>query len=86
MLTSFLITIASSILGVILNVFPSSPGLPEEFHNALATLTGYVGILDPLVPIQTLATALSIIFLYEFTVFSFKGLAWVYHKVPFIGK
>ena len=86
MITSFFIYLASQILNLILIPFPASSGLSPEIHTALDTITGYVGILDPLVPISTLSSALSIILLYEFTVFSFKGLAWIYHKIPFIGK
>jgi len=86
MITSFFIYLASQIINLILTPFPVSTGLPTEFHTALTTLTGYVGILDPLVPISTLVSALTIVFVYEFTIFSFKALSWIYHKIPVIGK
>lgn len=86
MITSALIFIASTIVTLILAVFPASTGLPAEYDTALATFSGYVGILDPLVPIATLVDAVTIVLLYEITIFTFKGIAWTYHKIPLIGK
>jgi len=86
MITSAFLYLASVTLGLILAVFPASTGLPAEFSTAISTLSGYVGILDPLVPITTLANALAIVLLYEATIFAFRGLVWVYGKIPFIGK
>jgi len=86
MIIDAFIFIVTNLLSVVLALFPTSTGLPTEFSNALTTLSGYVGILDPLVPIATLAQCLSIILLYEATLLSFKGTAWLYHKIPFIGK
>jgi len=84
-ISGFLYT-AAFILSLILAVFPNSTGLPVEFSNAIDTLSGYVGILDPLVPVATLATCFSIILLYEVTIFAFNALTWIYKRVPLIGK
>lgn len=86
MITSAFIYLAVGIVSLILAVFPASSGLPVEFTNAITSLTGYVGILDPLVPISTLAQAVGIILLYEATIFAFRGTIWVYQRIPFIGK
>lgn len=86
MIIDTIIYIVASLLSIILAIFPTSAGLPAEFSSALTTLSGYVGILDPLVPIATLAQCLSIILLYEATLIAFKATVWLYHKVPFIGK
>jgi len=86
MITSGLIYIASLTLSLILAIFPESTGLPTEFTDAITTISGYVGILDPLVPITTLATAVGIVLLYEATIFGFRGLVWIYARIPFLGK
>jgi len=86
MITSAFIYLATTILSLILAVFPSSTGLPTEFTSAITTLTGYVGILDPLVPIATLSQAVGIILLYEAVIFTFRGTVWTYQRIPFIGK
>jgi len=86
MIITALISLASVIIGLVISVFPTSTGLPTEVTAAITTLSGYVGILDPLVPISTLAQALSVILLYELTIFTFRGTLWVYSKIPFLGK
>jgi len=86
MIISGFIYLATLVIGLILAVFPVSNGLPIEFTNAISTLTGYVGILDPLVPIATLAQAVAIILLYEAVIFTFRGTVWIYQRIPFIGK
>ena len=68
MITNVFILFASSILGFIISFFPSSNGLPAELQNAVTTLTGYVGMLDPIIP----------------TIFAFNGLRWIFSYVPFI--
>jgi len=86
MITSGFLYLTSLIISTLLTVFPASDGLPSEFSTALTTLSGYVGILDPLVPISTLASAVGIILLYEATIFGFRGLTWIYQRIPFLGK
>jgi uncharacterized membrane protein len=86
MITSALIIFASSIVYLLLQVFPTSQGIPAEYNTALTTLSGYVGIFEPILPISTLIDTLNIVLLFEITVFFYTSLAWVYHKIPFIGK
>jgi len=86
MITSGIIYLASITLGLILAVFPNSNGLPAEFETAVTTIASYVGILDPLVPITTLASAFAIVLLFEATIFAFRGIVWIYARVPFLGK
>lgn len=86
MIISGFLYLSSSILALVLAVFPESAGLPSEFTSALGTFSGYVGIIDPLVPVTTLATAVGIVLSYELIVFTFKGLVWTYQRIPFIGK
>lgn len=86
MITSALIYIAATIANLILAIFPASEGLPSEYTTAISTVSGYVGMLDPLVPINTLIQVLLIVLSYEFIVFSFKAISWTYHKIPIIGK
>lgn len=84
-ISGFLYT-ASFILTLILAVFPASSGLPVGFHDAINTLSGYVGILDPIVPVSTLAACFGLILLYEATILAFNALTWVYKRMPLIGK
>lgn len=85
MITSFLLTFALYILETIVSIFPSSAGFPVEVNNAVAFVAGYVGILDPLVPLGTLATILTLVITFELSVFGFKGLKWLISHIPFVG-
>jgi hypothetical protein len=85
MIFTALINASVFIANLILSVFPSSTGLPAEVNDAVVFLGGYVGILDPIVPLSTLSTVLTLIIGYELTVFGFKGFRWIFSHVPMIG-
>lgn len=85
MITSFFITIAYYVLSLIISIFPSSTGFPSDVDTAVSSIGGYLGILDPLVPISTMLTILTLIITFELTVFAFKGMKWLFSHVPFIG-
>lgn len=86
MITTALIYSAYYVLGLFVQIFPISDGFPSEVGSAFQYLGGYVGMLDPLVPISTLATCIGILITVELLIFSWKILAWVFSKVPIIGK
>lgn len=85
MITTFFILIALFALNLTVSVFPTSSGFPAEVDTAIASLGGYVGILDPLVPISTMATIIGLIVGYELLIFAFKGFRWLFSHVPFLG-
>jgi len=85
MITSGFIYLSAYLLGLLLSVFPLSTGLPTQFTEALNYIAGYVGILDPLVPIDTLGTTVGLILAYELLIFAFRGFRWVISHVPLIG-
>ena len=86
MITTAIIYTAYYVLGFFVEIFPRSDGFPSEVATAFSTLGGYVGMLDPLVPISTLATCISILIAMELIIFAFKTLTWIFSKVPIIGK
>lgn len=86
MITTAFIYSAYYVLGLFVQLFPESNGFPSEVGSAFQYLGGYVGMLDPLIPIATLATCVGIILTVELLVFSFKILTWAFSKVPIIGK
>jgi len=86
MITGALISIANTIILAILSVFPTSTGFPPEVSTAFEYLGGYVGMLDPLVPIDTLGTTVGIVITVELLIFGFRMLSWIFSKIPIIGK
>jgi hypothetical protein len=83
MITDALMSFALTIVNFLVGIFPSSEGLPEEVTTAVETIGGYVGILDPIVPISTLATVLGLLITFELAVFAFKGVRWAVSFLPF---
>jgi len=86
MITSALINSAYYVFGFFIEIFPVSSGFPSEVNTAFAYFGGYVGMLDPLIPISTLATTVGIVITVELLIFTFKMLSWIFSKVPLIGR
>jgi len=86
MITNFFIEFANRIISFVISFFPESDGLPSEVSSALSYFGSKIGILDPIVPISTMATIISLIFTYELLIWTFKGIKWMLNHLPFIGK
>jgi len=84
MITSLFVTTAYYILSFIIELFPVSAGFPSEVPSAFQYLGGYVGMLDPLIPVDTLLTAVSILLVVELGILSFRILSWLIGKIPFM--
>lgn len=85
MLLSGLIYIAYGLVSLIIAIFPTGGTFPSAVHTATTALGGYLHILDPLVPISTLLSCLTLIFTVELAIFGFKTFKWVASHIPFIG-
>jgi len=85
MITSAFIDLAYSGLSTLIGWFPMGTGLPIEVHTAVAGLGSYLGLLDALVPISTLATVVGLVFVLELLIFGFKTLKWLGSHIPFVG-
>jgi len=72
-------------LSWIISLFPVGTGFPSEFHTAFTSLGGYVHMLDPLLPIETLLACLTFVFSVEIALFGFKTFKWVISHVPLFG-
>jgi len=84
MITSIFINTAYYILGFLVNLFPVSSGFPSEVGEAFTYLGGYVGMIDPLVPVDTLIEAVTILVTVELGILTFRILAWLLGKIPFV--
>jgi len=85
MITEFFLRLPYIFLNWLISLFPPSTGFPEEVLDAAHVLGGYLGILDPLVPLDTLAVVVGIVFSVELGIFGFKTLKWLFSHVPLIG-
>jgi len=85
MIFDVFITLASYIVTFIANLLPDGEGFPVAVHTATQTLGGYVGMLNPIFPVDTLRTVLLLLFSIELAIFGFKTAKWLFSHVPFIG-
>lgn len=69
----------------LINMFPPSEGFPADAEIALTTLGGYFGMFEPLIPMGTLITCLTLIFGVEIGIYGFRTLKWVISHLPFVG-
>lgn len=86
MITTGLINFGYYLLGLISQIFPISTGFPSEVGSAFTWLGGYVGMLDPLVPISTLGTTVGIAVSLELLILTFRIFTWIFSKIPIIGR
>jgi len=85
MIISGFLNLIAYLLNLLLSLFPDATGLPVGFTTALDYFAGYVGILDPIVPLDTLATTFALIITYEVSIFAFRGFRWLISHIPFVG-
>lgn len=85
MIIDALLNLIYYIVSVILFIFPESDGLPSDVSDSLVELGGYVGVLEPILPVTTVATIFALIVTYEIVLFTFKGVMWLWRFVPLIG-
>jgi len=85
MITEFFLRLPYLFLNWLISLFPVSTGFPPEVLEASHVLGGYLGILGPLVPLDTLAVCVAIVFSVEVSIFGFKTLKWLFSHVPLIG-
>lgn len=86
MITSFLLFFANYALQTFVSFLPFSAGLPDDVASSLYSFGGYVGILDPILPIATMATVFALVISFELAILSFNMLRWIVGYIPFIGK
>jgi len=84
MITAIL-NIIFSFISSLIGFFPAGTGFPDTVHTAMTSLGGYLHILDPLVPISTLLTCLTLIFSVEIALFGFKTVKCIISHIPWIG-
>jgi len=81
----FIVVQVFNFIQSVISLFPVGVGFPTAFHTAVAGLGGYLRILDPLIPINTLLSCILFIFGVELVIFGFKTLKWIMGHVPIFG-
>lgn len=85
MITTAIINTAWGLISMVFNFLPQGGTFPEDAHQAMIYLGNYLGILDPLVPINTLGIIVTLVVGVELSIFSFKTIKWIISHIPMVG-
>lgn len=85
MIVTAFISILSFFLGLIIEVFPTGNGFPDIVHTSATQIGGYVRILDPIFPVDTLYQIIVLLIVIELSILGFKSIKWLMSHIPFIG-
>jgi len=85
MIVGAIISFAYVALSGVIALLPDSTGLPTAVHTAAVGLGGYVGLIDAIAPIETVALTTALAFSFEIAFFGFRTLKWVVSHIPFVG-
>lgn len=85
MISNALINLAYYIADFFIDLFPVGTGFPPAVHTATASLGGYLRIIDPLLPVSTLATIVTLVVVFELALFAFRTFRWLLTYLPFVG-
>jgi len=85
MITNALIAFGVAIGNFILSVFPDGSGFPSTFTDAVTTFSGYLAILNPIFPYETLLQIIQLVIAYQLIVLAWRGTRWLVSHLPFIG-
>jgi len=85
MIVSAFLNIINFFFELIVSVFPSGTGFPASVHSSAQMVGGYVGILDPIFPIDTLYQVITLVIVIEIAILGFKSLKWLMSHIPLVG-
>ena len=72
------------IINVITSVFPTVT-VPSDIASAFASASASLWTLNSFIPIPTLVSCVSILFLTELVILQFKFWKWIVSYIPFFG-
>jgi hypothetical protein len=70
----FLITAA-------IQLFPDV-SLPAAINDTIASVGSNLALLNQVIPVSTIITILGVILAIESAIFIYKGIRWIYNKIP----
>jgi len=85
MIFTAFVYLASYALSLLASILPFSTGFPPEVSTAVSTLSGYLGTLNVLLPIPTMAIVLGLFVSVEVAIFGFKTFKWIISHLPWVG-
>jgi len=84
MISTFLLIIISTFLGLLVNLVPSLPAFPQSWVDAINLVWGYINVFSFIAPVGTLVTVLGLALAFHGIIFLVHLLSWVMKKLPFV--
>lgn len=85
MITNILIKLAYILLSTILSLLPTSSGFSSDVLSSATHFGNYFGMFSPIIPLSTLAVAVSVAFSVEIAIFVWKTLKSIVSHIPQFG-
>jgi len=85
MIVSLFIALASLVIDAIVFLLPTGAGFPTEVSTAVTYFASYVGVVDPLLPLDTLHIIILLVIGLEIAVLTFKMAKWLFSHMPYVG-
>lgn len=85
MITNAFINLGFSLINGIVSALPNSSGFASNVQAAASTLGSYFGIFSPIIPIGTLANAVTLVFTVEIAIFGWKTIKSIVSHIPQFG-
>ena len=60
----------------------SDVSLPADINNSISAVSSNLALLNQVIPVGTIATILATVLFIEAAIFVYKGIRWVYNKIP----
>jgi len=85
MITDALINLGAGLIGGIISLLPDSTGFNDSVLSSAHTIGSYFGLVSPILPIGTIATAVTVVFTVEIAIFAWKTIKSLISHIPQFG-
>lgn len=81
MILTLVLNFLYSVLFFVVGLLPADSGLPTQISTAFSYVSYQISTWSFIFPLSTVFTILGLVLLIEFTLWTFHGGLWVYHKI-----
>jgi hypothetical protein len=60
----------------------SDVSLPAAINDSISSIGSNLALLNQVIPVSTIITILGIMLAIESAIFIYKGIRWIYNKIP----
>lgn len=86
MISTFFITLGSSILGALVATLPTASELPTGVSDSLSFVASAINAFAYIFPVSQLFSAVGVVLAFELIWWSFFGFIWIWKRIPILGR